>query len=137
MIDGYPSAHCETAQRQLNKSLQTPLGREAITAHAYTGPGVSELPELYDAHVDSIAVLAFTIEGIEFVDGQMYQQAWHCRPAGNQDPGALEPLRPRAAGLTAVTGARQAASTISRLVGVIRGISRRTSDGVSGLKNTR
>ena len=64
---------------QMHKGLNTPLGRDTTTAKAYTGPGTSELPELYDARLDSMAVLAFTIEGVEFVDGQMYQQAWHCR----------------------------------------------------------
>lgn len=75
----YSSAPRINACVQMNKSRQSPLGREATVAHAYTGPGISELPELYDAHVNSIAVLAFTIEGVEFIEGQMYQQAWHCR----------------------------------------------------------
>jgi len=75
----FSSAPRISACVQMNKSLQTPLGRESRVARAYTGPGVSELPELYEAHVDGIAVLAFTIEGVEFIDGQMYQQAWHCR----------------------------------------------------------
>ena len=64
---------------QMHRGMSTPLGRDTTTARAYTAPGMSELPELYDARLDTMAVLAFTIEGVEFVDGQMFQQAWHCR----------------------------------------------------------
>ena len=75
----FSSAPRISACVQMNKSLQSPMAREATVARAYTSPGISELPELYDARVENIAVLAFTIEGVEFIDGQMYQQVWHCR----------------------------------------------------------
>lgn len=64
---------------QVIRDLHSPLGREATAATAYTGAGTSSLPTLYDARINGMAVLAFTIEGVEFIDGQMYQQIWHCR----------------------------------------------------------
>ena len=64
-----------------------PLGRESLMAHLFSQatPGIrdyltpqqEQLPPLWDVRMKGMATLAFTLEGVEFVDGQMYQQAWH------------------------------------------------------------
>ncbi|MDG9927458.1 MULTISPECIES: hypothetical protein [unclassified Pseudomonas] len=63
-----------------------PLGRESLCAEIFSAPRVQHgaeapptLPTLYDVRIEGMATLAFVIEGVEFVDGRMYQQAWHCK----------------------------------------------------------
>lgn len=66
-----------------------PLGRESLMAYLFSQslPSVREhlaseqenLPKLWDVRLQGMATLAFVIEGVEFIDGRMYQQAWHCK----------------------------------------------------------
>jgi hypothetical protein len=38
------------------------------------------LPPLLDAFLSGMATNAFTLSGIEEVDGRLYSQSWYCRP---------------------------------------------------------
>lgn len=66
---------------QIHNDLQSPLGRASLGAFLFkSAPHLPDvLPPLYDVRLEGMATLAFVIEGVEFVDGQMYQQAWHCK----------------------------------------------------------
>lgn len=93
----YSSEPRLTACVRMHQCRETPLGREATVATVTSaGSGSGALPELYDARVDGMAILAFTIEGVEFIDGHMYQQIWHCRERETkiQVPWALCPRGP-------------------------------------------
>lgn len=57
---------------------QTPLGRPSKAA-ALLVSAANALPELYDVRLEGMSTLAFVLEGVEFIDGHLYQQAWHCK----------------------------------------------------------
>ena len=54
-------------------------GPEAQKLRAIVSSCLPTLPALYDVRIEGMATLAFVIQGVEFVDGRMYQQAWHCK----------------------------------------------------------
>jgi hypothetical protein len=58
-----------------------PLGRASLSAYIFKPmPHIPDvLPPLFEVRLDGMATLALVIEGVEFVDGQMFQQAWHCK----------------------------------------------------------
>lgn len=66
---------------QVRQDQQSPLGRPSLSAYLFKSathiPDV--LPPLWDVRMEGMATLAFVIEGVEFIDGRMYQQAWHCK----------------------------------------------------------
>lgn len=68
------------ADVQIHTNEQSPLGRSSLSASVLNpSPGPDILPRLYDVRIAGLATLALVIEGVEFIDGQMYQQAWHCK----------------------------------------------------------
>lgn len=66
---------------QVRQDQQNPLGRPSLSAYLFkSAPHIPDvLPPLYDVRLEGMATLAFVIEGIEFIEGRMYQQAWHCK----------------------------------------------------------
>ena len=63
-----------------------PLGRPSMMA-SILNPNQHQpytLPPLYEARVEGMATLAFVIEGVEFIEGVMYQQAWHCSESSHK-----------------------------------------------------
>lgn len=72
------------ADVQVHTDMESPLGRPTLSAAILnTSPGQDILPRLYDVRLTGMATLAFTIEGVEFIDGQMYHQVWHCKVREN------------------------------------------------------
>ncbi|MCW2292360.1 MULTISPECIES: hypothetical protein [Pseudomonas] len=68
------------ADVRIEEALETPFGRRSsIAITVPSAQGGNPLPQLYEARIGGMAILALTIEGVEFVDGVMYQQEWHCR----------------------------------------------------------
>jgi hypothetical protein len=63
-----------------------PLGKVSLLActqnlhHSSKGA----LLPLYDVHLEGMATLGLVLRGTEFIDGQPYPQAWHCRPLDGQ-----------------------------------------------------
>lgn len=70
-----------TGDVQIHLDQWGPLGRHSLCAHLFkSSPNLPDLlPPLYDVRLDGMATLALVIEGVEFIDGCMYQQAWHCQ----------------------------------------------------------
>jgi hypothetical protein len=77
-----------SADIHIRKDPFGPLGRESLTAYLHSASlpmsvhqhdEPDDLPPLWDVRLEGMATLAFVIEGVEFIDGRMYQQAWHCK----------------------------------------------------------
>ncbi|ERI50889.1 hypothetical protein N878_07605 [Pseudomonas sp. EGD-AK9] len=64
----------------------SPIGGPSLCAHIFTaGQFTSDpLPRLYDVRIEGMATMGLVLAGIEEVDGQLYHQAWHCRPLEDQ-----------------------------------------------------
>lgn len=75
------SAERITTDLHIDHWPSTPLGRPAVVAHIFktTPAAPDKLPPLYDAQIEGMAQLAFTVSGFELVDGVLYRQEWHCR----------------------------------------------------------
>lgn len=77
-----------SADVHIQKDPWGPLGRESLKAYLFSASlprsvhqhqEPRDLPPLWDVRMEGMATLAFVIEGVEFIDGRMYQQAWHCK----------------------------------------------------------
>jgi hypothetical protein len=86
-----PRSELQASQRlkadiQICHMPTSPRGGASLCAHISTA-GVFKsdpLPRLYDVRIEGMATLGMVLVGIEEVDGQLYHQAWHCRPLDGQ-----------------------------------------------------
>lgn len=67
---------------QIHMEQRTPMGWPSLCAYLFkSSPHQPDaLPRLYDVRLEGMATLGLVIVGVEVIDGQQYQQAWHCAP---------------------------------------------------------
>lgn len=67
---------------QIHLEQKSPMGWPSLCAYLFkSSPRQPDaLPRLYDVRLEGMATLGMVIVGVEVIDGQQYQQAWHCAP---------------------------------------------------------
>lgn len=67
---------------QIHTTPNGPMGWPSLCAYLFkSSPHMPDLlPRLYDVQLEGMATLGLMLVGVEVIDGQQYQQAWHCQP---------------------------------------------------------
>ncbi|MDU9408264.1 hypothetical protein RTH74_11705 [Pseudomonas sp. zfem001] len=57
-----------------------PSGGPCLCACVGGGHMQDPIPRLYNVQLEGMATLGMVLTGVEVIDGQVFHQAWHCRP---------------------------------------------------------
>ena len=57
-----------------------PSGGPCLSAYVGGNNMQDPIPRLYNVQLEGMATLGMVLTGVEVIDGQVFHQAWHCRP---------------------------------------------------------
>lgn len=80
-----PARDVQASQRlrldvQVYMNPKGPSGGPCLTACAGGNIMQDPIPRLYNVQLEGMATLGMVLAGVEVIDGQVFHQAWHCRP---------------------------------------------------------